>query len=206
MTDKVSLLLRDHYAGGFSKHGCTSQGVDWGPHEDRALLRHQKTLEVIKSTPCSLLDVGCGYGALLDVAKQDGLDYTGIDIVAEMTAKGRERHPQACFIDGDFLGHPMAEKAFDYVICNGILTQKLTASIADMDTFSKKIINKMFACARKGIAFNLMSTHVNFMADNLFYKSPLETYAWVTQNLSPFVRLDHTYMPFEYMVYVYRDV
>lgn len=206
MTDKVSLLLRDHYAGSFSKHGCTSQGVDWGPHEDRALLRHQKTLEVIKSMQCSLLDVGCGYGALLDITKQAGFAYTGIDIVSEMTAKGRERHPQATFIDGDFLTYPFAEKSFDYVICNGILTQKLTASIAEMDAFTKKIITKMFACACKGIAFNLMSTHVNFMADNLFYKSPLETHAWTTQNLSPFVRIDHTYMPFEYMVYVYRDV
>lgn len=206
MTDKVSLLLKDHYAGSFGKHGCTSMGVDWGPHEDRALLRHQKMLQIIQSKPCSLLDVGCGYGALLDVAKNDGIDYTGIDIVEEMTAKGRERHPQARFIDGDFLDYALAERSFDYVICNGILTQKLTASISEMDTFSKKIITKMFACARKGIAFNLMSTHVNFMAENLFYKSPLETHAWVTQNLSPFMRLDHTYMPFEYMVYVYRDV
>jgi hypothetical protein len=98
------------------------------------------------------------------------------------------------------------------VVCNAILTQKLVASITEMDGFAKRLILKMFEVCREGIAFNLMSNQVNFTVGNLFYKSPLEMFAFCLGEVSPRVRLDHGYSSlasgrgkyYDYTVYIYK--
>ncbi len=198
-----------HYAATFAKHGASSRGVDWGEWPD-VHIRYGKMLEVIEqdgaATSPSILDVGCGFGGLLDYAERRGLelDYSGIDVVPEMIEYARNAHPGARFVVGDVLS--MADnQCVDYVVCNGILTLKLEASILDMDRFARRLIRKMFSLARRGIAFNMMTSHVNFMAPKLYYKNPLETIAFCAAELSRRFRLDHAYPLYEYTVYVYRD-
>jgi SAM-dependent methyltransferase len=207
--DEIIDAYRAHYAASFARHGATSRGVDWGEQSD-VDLRYAKMLEVIEphcatGKPVRVLDVGCGYGGLLDYVKSRRIvvDYIGIDLVPEMIEHARERHPDALFTVGDILSSndPLD---VDYAICNGILTLKLESSILDMDRFARRLICKMFSIVRRGIAFNLMSTHVNFSVPNLYYKSPVEILAFCGE-LSRRFRLDHAYPLYEYTAYVYRD-
>jgi SAM-dependent methyltransferase len=181
MAETLSALMKNHHTEVFKRHGCTPEGVDWGPQEDRFWLRHRNFLRLMEhETSCSLLDVGCGYGAFLDAPTAVRIEYTGLDIVEEAARQGQLRHPEATFLSGDFLDYPFEAERFDYVICNGIFTQKLTASLPDMDAY------------------------VNYMAANLFYKSPAETLSWTMSELSPHVRLDHSYPLYEFMVYSFK--
>jgi SAM-dependent methyltransferase len=204
----VTQLLHDHYRTTFLAHGATSAGVDWGPREDAARLRQDMMLAVSAGCPAggTLLDVGCGYGALADRIDELGLDleYTGIDVVAEMVAEGRKRHPHRRFLHGDFL---TAEGlgSFDYVVCNGILTQKLTATTRDMNAHAQRLIAALFAACRRGCGFNVMTTHVNYQVDNLYYRNPAELLAWCMSELTSRVRLDHAYPLYEYTIYLHRD-
>ena len=143
-------------------------------------------------------------GGLLERATERGLDvdYVGLDVCEPMIAHARLTHPEAQFRHGDFFDQPTSER-FDYLVCNGILTQKLDASIAAMEAYTRDLVTAMFARSRMGIAFNLMTTKVNFMADNLFYKSPVEMLAFAL-TLSPKVVIDHGYRLYEYTVYLYR--
>jgi SAM-dependent methyltransferase len=207
--DKIIDAYRAHYAASFACHGATSRGVDWGEQSD-VDLRYSKMLEVIEpqsagGKPARVLDVGCGYGGLLEYAKSRRIvvDYTGIDLVPEMIEHARERHPDARFTVGDVLSSS-DQLDVDYAICNGVLTLKLESSILDMDRFARRLIRKMFSIARRGIAFNMMSTHVNFSAPNLYYKSPVEILAFCGE-LSRRFRMDHAYPLYEYTVYIYRD-
>jgi SAM-dependent methyltransferase len=200
---------RNHYTATFARHGATSRGVDWGEWPD-VHIRYRKMLQVIEREQSGtgvprLLDVGCGFGGLLDYAKDKGipLDYVGIDLVPEMVELARTRHPEARFMVGDILS-AQALPEVDYAICNGILTLKLEASIMQMDRFARQLIARMFGVARRGIAFNMMTTHVNFTAPNLYYKSPVETLAFCAQ-LSRRFRLEHDYPLYEYTTYVYKD-
>jgi SAM-dependent methyltransferase len=205
MTKKLSALMKSHHAEVFKRHGCTPQGVDWGPQEDRFWLRHNNFMKLIeRDASCSLLDVGCGYGAFLDAPTAVKIEYTGIDIVEEAAQQGKARHPEATFLSGNFLDHSFEPGTFDYAICNGIMTQKLTATIGEMDAYTKAICRKMFLMCRKGIAFNMMTSYVNFTAPNLFYKSPSEMLTWTMSELSPSVMLDHSYPLYEFMIYVFR--
>lgn len=204
----VTQRLHDHYRATFLAHGPTSQGVDWGPREEAARLRQDMMLAVAGGCQPggTLLDVGCGYGALADRIDELGLelDYTGIDVVGEMVAEGRRRHPHRRFIQGDFLA---AEGLgpFDYVVCNGILTQKLAATTLEMNAHARRLIAALFAACRRGCAFNVMTTHVNYQADNLYYRNPAELLGWCMSELTQRIRLDHAYPLYEYTLYLHRD-
>ena len=50
-----------------------------------------------------------------------------------------------------------------------------------------------------------MTTHVNYQADNLYYRNPAELLAWCMSELTPRVRLDHAYPLWEYTLYLHRD-
>jgi len=208
--DPIVDAYRAHYTGSFAKHGPTSRGVDWGEWPD-VHIRYGKMLEVIEGPAWdarpSLLDLGCGFGGLLDFVRGRGLnlDYRGVDIVPEMIAHARQTHPDIAFDIGDVLGFA-DEPIADYVVCNGILTLKLESSILDMDRFARRMIRKMFSLCRRGIAFNMMTSHVNFMAPNLYYKNPLEIMSFCATELSRRFRIDHAYPLYEFTVYVYRDL
>jgi SAM-dependent methyltransferase len=208
--EDINTTLYDYYAKCFAEHGASPRGVDWHNWQSLAL-HYDKMLAVIEpelaARQASLLDVGCGFGGLLDHAKSKGiaLDYTGIDIVPAMIEHGRKRHADAKFANASIFDFDPG-RAFDYVICNGVLTEKLDVSIKAFDEFARRMIRRMFEMCGRGIAFNLMTTHVNFTAANLFYKNPLETIAFCTAELSSKFRIDHAYPHYDYTVYVFRQV
>jgi SAM-dependent methyltransferase len=208
--DRISSDLEKHYTATFEKHGATSRGVDWGP-EEQCKLRYDKMLEAIPAHErvsgkrFQVLDVGCGYGGLLSHAEASGLklDYTGVDISSRLIEKGRELHPGAQWVLGDVLRMPDTTQ-YDYVVCNGILTQKLKATHLEMNAYAHALIPKLFSLAGKCVAFNIMSTMVNFQAENLYYRSPAEILSFCLNQITRKVRLDHAYPLYEYTVYLYR--
>ena len=209
--NEISHLLAEHYGRAFAMHGATPEGVDWGPDPADHLLRLDRMLAVLElggqqDTQPTLLDVGCGYGSLLDLIHERGLSlaYTGIDVCPQMVEFAKSKHTNHEWLVGDLLSMETG-RHFDYLICNGVLTQKLSASVRDMDLFLRLFVSKMFDLCNIGIAFNVMTTHVNFMAPNLYYRNPVELLGWCMSALTPKVRLDHAYPMYEYTVYLYRD-
>ncbi len=209
--DNVSKILREHYENTFLQHGATSSGVDWGDNQTRLDIRYKNMLSVIEPQPVnvpSILDVGCGYGGLLVYASGKGiaLHYTGVDVAESMISWAQKSFSGGTFIAGDILELGMLqEKHFDYVVCNGILTQKLDVPGLVMDDFAHKLIRRMFELCEKGIAFNVMTTKVNYFANNLYYRNPSELLSWCISEITPYVRLDHAYPMFEYTMYLYRQ-
>jgi SAM-dependent methyltransferase len=208
LMDEVSKSLKKHYEETFRQFGPTSKGVGWGENEERQYLRYEKMLAVIErglNEAPTLLDVGCGYGGLFDYANKNGIpiNYTGIDVGENMVSWARETFPKAMWIVGDILEAKIA-RSFDYVVCNGILTQKLDVPGLVMDEFANRLIHRIFDMCDKGIAFNVMTTKVNFFSNNLYYRNPAELFSWCISEISPLIRLDHAYPFFEYTVYLYR--
>jgi len=217
--DPISKTLKEYYSKTFSAYGATARGVDWG-NETELIVRYDKMIAVLNkdfmdiNKHCSLLDVGCGWGGLLKRINEIGLpvNYTGADIVPEMI-----HYAKSAFQESEFLIKDIFEIKgtgnYDFVVCNAILTQKLNISKEKMDDYSKKLIVKMFDLCKHGVAFNMMSTKVNFMVENLHYQEPSELLSWLLRDVSPRVRLDHGYSSlrsgrgkyYDFTVYVYKD-
>lgn len=69
----------------------------------------------------ALLDVGCGTGAMRDVARVTGFSYQGVDISAEMVAEARRAHPDARFAVGRVEHLPVGDTSIDVVLALGVL-------------------------------------------------------------------------------------
>ncbi|MBE2205442.1 MAG: class I SAM-dependent methyltransferase [Chthoniobacterales bacterium] len=220
--NNITKSFRDHYGQAFGKYGATSRGVDWGD-EGELQFRYEKFFSVIALDPgerkdtISILDVGCGWGGfckfLQERVQGGGIDYTGIDIVPEMIQRAREEFPSATFHQEDLFSFS-GKKSYDYVVCNGVLTQKLSATIPDMEEYANRMVLRMFELCKKGIVFNHMSSKVNYMVSNLYYRNPLEVLSFCLAHLSPRVLLDHSFVStnnpernrlFDYIVYVFKD-
>lgn len=210
--DPVSRVLGEHYRETFERYGPTSSGVDWGNHSDRHMLRVARSLDqvrhrVVDSTqPLSLLDVGCGYGAtrqFIEEAKIDVL-YTGIDLVAEMIDFARASWPTDTWIQDDFMSWS-PDVAFDFVVCNGVLTQKLAISDEAMSDFFERFVWRMWSACDVGITFNVMSSVANFYAPNLYYRKPDDVLNWCQAHLSRSLIIDHGYGLYEFTVTVLRE-
>lgn len=218
--DPITKSFLEHYRKTFEENGANSLGVDWGD-EDELQFRYAKfssiiTLDVCPpEPPVSILDVGCGWGGFYQFLKSTEIpiEYEGIDVVPKMIEKANSLFPDVSFKRLDVFSLP-TDKQYDYVICNGVLTQKLSATIPEMERYANRLIQLMFDLCRHGIAVNFMSSRVNFMVDNLYYRNPLEVLDFCFQSLSSRVILDHSYSSmnrsdnsklFDYMVYVFKD-
>lgn len=211
MNEQITETLRTHYNKTFEAHGACARGVDWRDKET-AELRYRKMAQVIAlapdvptERPPSVLDVGCGYGAQYEYLVRAGIsvDYNGIDIVPGMIKLAEILHPAARFATQDLFNLAPSEQ-YDFVICNGVFTQKLDATQSRMTQFMDAAVARMFAQSRRGIAFNVMSTAVNYFSPNLFYRSPLETMA-MCLTLTHHIAVDHAYGLYEYTTYCFKD-
>lgn len=216
--DKITHLLKEYHRKVFSEHGATAKGVDWND-EAEVLVRYDKMLKVIEmdfyngpDVP-TVLDVGCGWGGLAKRAREIGapVAISGIDVVEEMIIHAKSEFPDCSFETADVFAMEELE-IYDFVVCNAILTQKHDISIVEMERFAKRLVQKMFALCRHGIAFNMMSTRVNYTVGNLYYQNPVELFTWLLNELSPRVVIDHGYSSlasgvgkyYDFTVYVYK--
>lgn len=79
---------------------------------------------------CSLLDLGCGKGALAAYARQDlGMRAAGVDASAYAVAWATRAHGGDWTVRADCARPPFASASFDVVWCNGVL-QYLEAAAA----------------------------------------------------------------------------
>jgi ubiquinone/menaquinone biosynthesis C-methylase UbiE len=95
--------------------------------DSRYVKGHEKVLEGLQS--CSILDVGCGTGTLLALAKKKAMECHGIDLSQGMLDCARKKVPDANLRVGDFENIPYNDNTFDYVVAtNAIGSVKVNPS------------------------------------------------------------------------------
>lgn len=73
-----------------------------------------------------------------------------------------------------------------------------------------RTLRQMWAAADKGIAFNAMSSHVDYRDEGLFYVDPMQVFASCKDDLGGHPVLCHDYVtrpgefPFEFAMYVLK--
>jgi SAM-dependent methyltransferase len=197
-----------HYEDCLEKYGDSHLGVDW-PNLADAETRYQVMLDVIRdpvTSKISLLDFGCGASHLYEYIqknKLDHIDYSGLDISEKFIRLSKKKFPTIPYYCLDILrDHPQLP-TFDFVILNGVFTEKRELSFDEMYEYFKKMIMQIFEHARVGIAFNVMSTHVDWERDDLFHL-PMDTLAaFLVKNISRDFVIRNDYRLYEYTTYIY---
>ena len=199
-----------HYEDCLERHGDNHRGVDW-PNAEDAERRYGVMLDVIHrpvNGRVDLLDFGCGTGALYEHIRGRRLGdiaYTGLDLSPRFSDVARAKYPDVDFICLDVLERPDALPEFDYVVMNGVFHERLELSYERMFEFLAEVLRVVFARARIGVAFSLMTKHVDWERDELFHVPYDELASFLTRDLSRHFVFRADYGLREYTTYVYRD-
>jgi SAM-dependent methyltransferase len=208
MSHKTYLKIVEHYENCLRKFGDNHLGVDW-PKAEEALLRYKIMLEIISEQKnCTLLDFGCGTAHLYDFILKNNyqnIQYTGLDISNEFIKVCKKKYPAVTFISKDILESAELLEKFDYIILNGVFTEKLELSFDEMFEYFKKIIKLLYLKTNIGIAFNVMTKHVDWEREDLFHL-PFDLLAsFLKSEISPNYIIRNDYGLFEYTVYLLKE-
>jgi SAM-dependent methyltransferase len=199
-----------HYEDCLARHGDNHRGVDW-PRAEDVDLRYSVMLGLIDRDaprPVALLDFGCGAGHLLEYIQRrglPGLEYHGLDLSHRFVSLCRRKFPGVPFHVADVLEDRLESFEFDYVIMNGVFTEKRSLSLEAMWDYVRAVLKRTWPMARCGLAFNVMSKHVDWERGDLFHL-PCDTLLdFLKAELSRHCVVRHDYGLFEYTTYVYRE-
>lgn len=211
MSEKKYLRIITHYESCLEQYGDSHLGVDW-PKADDVEKRHRVMLEVIKpdlhNDKVSLLDFGCGAAHLNEYIIQQGLkniQYAGLDLSDKFVRLSQVKFPENQFFCLDLLDDKASLPQFDYIVMNGVFTEKRDLSFEEMFAYFKELIARVFAHARIGIAFNTMTKHVDWEREDLFHL-PFDTLAeFLKAEVTKNFVFRNDYGLYEYTTYVYRE-
>ena len=208
MSEEIRQIVGRYYEDRLSQFGPTPRGVDWNSAESQAL-RFDKLLDLLAGSPhqdepgVSLLDVGCGYGALLDHLETLGLavDYRGFDVSEAMVDAARARHQASRSV---FTSNAAALQPASFAVASGIFNVKLHHSAEQWRAYVLETIGSLDALSTRGFAFNMLSTYSDpeKRRDDLFYADPCEMFDLCKRRFATRVALLHDYPLFEFTVLV----
>jgi SAM-dependent methyltransferase len=206
---KRYIEIVEHYESCLAKHGDTHLGVDWPKAQD-AETRYRVMLELIRPPHppiVKMLDFGCGASHLYEHIIANGIagiEYTGLDLSPKFVELSRTKFPKNSYICADILEQPDAVPASDYIVMNGVFTEKRGLTFDEMLAYFERTLAAAFAKARSGIAFNVMSKHVDWEREDLFHL-PFDTLArFLVRSLTRNFVIRNDYGLYEYTTYVYR--
>jgi len=211
MVEKKYLSIVSHYEACLEQYGDSHLGVDWPKAED-VEKRYRVMLDVIRpQSPgqrVSLLDFGCGAAHLNEYIREQRLDhieYAGLDLSERFVRLSQSKFPGSRFFNLDLLDDHTPLPVFDYIVLNGVFTEKRELSFDEMLSYFKQLVGRVFAHAAMAIAFNVMTKHVDWERDDLFHL-PFDTLAEFLKNeLSRNFVFRNDYGLYEYTTYVYHD-
>jgi SAM-dependent methyltransferase len=196
-----------------ARYGDNYLGVGWTKRQEDADLRYKIMLDLIWPGTVDrvrLLDFGCGASHLYEYILRNAIgniEYCGLDISEKFIDISRSKYPELTYFCLDILeDSSWIEVPYcDYAVMNGLFTAKIDLSFEEMFDYMKRIVSMVFAKARVGIAFNVMSKQVEWERDDLFHV-PFDVLAeFLTNNISRHFVVRHDYGLYEYAVYVYRE-
>jgi SAM-dependent methyltransferase len=209
MNTKYYMSIVRHYESCLEEFGDTYKGVDW-PNEADAQTRYRVMLELIKAHPTdrvSLLDFGCGASHLYEYILRNSFDhiaYSGLDLSSAFINLSRGKFPSIHYYNLDILDYSVSLPEFDYIVMNGVFTEKRELTFEEMLSYFKQIVTRVFNKAKIAIAFNVMSPYVDWEREDLFHLSLDVLAGFLVKELGRDFVIRNDYGLYEYTAYVYR--
>lgn len=205
MSESIKSKVSEYYTDKLKEFGITAKGVDWNSEESQ-LLRFQQLCKVLpqsKNEKFSILDFGCGYGAMLKYlsSQYSNIQFIGYDISEEMIEVSKRLFKGSNAI---WSSNEMDLRPVDYVIASGIFNVKMDFTTEDWLTYILKILHSINELALYGFSFNVLTSYSDkeYMRDNLFYADPNFLFDYCKRNFSKKVALLHDYPLYEFSVIV----
>ena len=199
--------VETYYSGRFAEHGATARGVDWNSAESQEVRFAQLALACPADRPFTLLDYGCGYGALLPYLRMRGfaVEYTGFDLASAMLEHARERF--AGEADVRFVGPEDPLESADVVVASGIFNVRLEVDAESWHAYVTSTVRELSRLSRSAFAFNCLTSYSDpeRMRDDLYYGDGPAFFDLARRELAPAVALLHDYGLWEWTLIVRKE-
>ena len=195
--------IENLYSKNIRKLGVSSKAVGWNSRESQ-YLRFEKLLLLIDfKEEFSINELGCGYGELYKFLINNNYSFSsfnGYDISKEMLKKCE-----------NYLNYPNnlnlyhssnIETLSDYTIASGIFNIPFDNTQEEWQIYINKTIENMYKFSTKGIAFNFLTSYVDYKADNLYYQNPEEIFRFCIENYGRNIQIIHNYNLYEFTVII----
>ena len=196
--------LNQFFLDKLNQFGISSKGVGYNGKQAHETRFEQLIKLLDRNNHFSLIDYGCGYGALYDYLASAGyeLDYYGYDIMPEMVQIAKDKHkslPNVRFFENE--KHlPIS----DYLIAGGIFNVKFECSDEDWTKHILLHLGRMNRLCKKGFSFDLLTSYSDKekMQAELYYADPCFFFDFCKRNFSRNVALLHDYQIFDFTIIV----
>ncbi len=205
MSDQIKNKVSDYYADKLKKFGTTAQGVDWNSEESQVLRFQQlcKLLPEGRDKKFTVLDYGCGYGAMLTflLGHYPEIKFVGYDISEEMIQVSKKLFPSK---NTNWIWNEADLLPVDYAIASGIFNVKMDFLESDWLAYVLRTLHTIDRLTLKGFSFNVLTSYSDkeYMKDNLFYADPNFIFDYCKKKFSKHVALLHDYPLYEFSIIV----
>jgi hypothetical protein len=132
------------------------------------------------------------------------LEYAGLDVSEKFVSLCRQKFPGVSFYQSDILDEGIKLPMFDYIVMNGVFTEKRELSFDEMWDYFCRMLTKAFSYARIGLAFNVMSKAVDWERGDLFHMPADLLIEFMTKKLSRNFVIRNDYGLYEFTTYIYK--
>ena len=198
--------VKSYFDKRIREHGASPRGSDWNS-ETSQHIRFDQLLKVVESRAFSILDYGCGYGALADYLVTNGLDadYFGYDILESAIETARQAHqgkPKR-----KFFTEKTQLPACDYTVASGIFNFRGEQSFEEWTEYVLGVLNEFDRLSLRGFSSNVLTKYSDAekMRADLYYADPLFLFDYCKRNFSRNVALLHDYHLYDFTLIVRKD-
>jgi SAM-dependent methyltransferase len=199
--------IQGYFDRRLNEHGATARGADWNSPESQHTRFEQLVKVIGEKTGFSILDYGCGYGALSGYLRAQGYtfdQFVGYDFLESMIVKAKLEHAdtQHHFFTANFSDIPPV----DYAVASGVFNIRLNAPYEDWTKYTLECLTQINALTRKGFSANFLTQYSDEerMAErpDLYFANPCAIFDYCKKNFSRNVALLHDYNLYDFTILV----
>lgn len=177
--------VEQYYSEKIKRFGASPAGVDWNGEASQKQRFFQLSRILQGTGPFRVGDLGCGYGAMLGFLKDLNydVDYTGIDISAEMVRTATELWPKDATTRFE-IGSKFSE-TMEYTLASGIFNVRGETPDAIWTEYFYDTIMHLNDVSEKGFAFNCLTVFSDppRMQAKLFYADPCDVFRFAKRTV-----------------------
>lgn len=200
--------VRNYFGKALSEFGTTAEGADWNSAYSQEI-RFAQLIKVIgEKDGFTILDYGCGYGALAEYLTNQGFKYAhfyGVDILEPMIAEANRIHTDRTLytFSTEFDDIPLV----DYAVASGVFNARLDTSYEDWTKYVLETLHSIDNCTRKGFAVNFLTKYSDAekMQERLYYADPGYLFDYCKRHISFNVALLHDYGLYDFTLIIRKE-
>jgi hypothetical protein len=203
MIQKTLHNIADLYTSSLKEHGQTAQGVGWGDAEKHNI-RFDQILYLFNNATgnISINDLGAGYGAFYYYLINAGYKiscFNAYDISQEMLNEAQQNLIDDC---AHFYNKDQIDTLCDFSVASGIFNVRFQEDHDIWTNYILKTLHNLNDYSRKGFAFNILTSYVDWKDDKLYYADPCFFFDYCKKEFGQQVTLLHDYPLWEWTMIV----